>query len=180
VETSIDRAGYISLIREIEDFFYLEADVLDSREWDRWLTFFADDLRYWMPIRKNLAYRDRAKEIATEDEVAWFDNDKDLLTRRVRQIMTGVHWAEEPLSRVSHLVTNIRLAAMADHVAEGESIEVRSHFMVYRNRLETETDIMVGRREDTLRRVGSSFQIQRRKVLIDQNVLTAKNISFFF
>ncbi len=30
----------------------------------------------------------------------WFDEGKETLTQRVRQILTGVHWAEEPLSRV--------------------------------------------------------------------------------
>jgi 3-phenylpropionate/cinnamic acid dioxygenase small subunit len=175
-----DRLAYMLLMREIEDFLYLEADVLDSRDWERWLTFFADDLKYWMPIRKNLAYRDRDHDIATEDETAWFDNSKDLLERRVKQNMTGVHWAEEPLSRVRHLVTNVRLAAPAVHVAEGETIGVRSNFFAYRNRLETEVDIMVGSREDVLRRVNGSFQIRTRKVLLDQNVLLAKNLSFFF
>jgi len=37
------------------------------------------------------------------------DKGKDTLTRRVRQILTGVHWAEEPPSRACHLVTNMHL-----------------------------------------------------------------------
>jgi 3-phenylpropionate/cinnamic acid dioxygenase small subunit len=175
-----DPLAHMMLMREIEDFLYLEADVLDSRDWERWLTFFSDDLKYWMPIRKNLAYRERNDDITDETEAAWFDNNKDLLERRVRQIMTGIHWAEEPLSRVTHLLTNIRLLTPVSSVAEGETILVRSNFMVYRNRLETEVDIMVGRRDDTLRRVKESFQIKTRKVLLDQNVLLAKNLSFFF
>jgi 3-phenylpropionate/cinnamic acid dioxygenase small subunit len=177
---AMDRLGYLSLIREIEDFLFFEAHLLDSREWERWLTLFADDLKYWMPIRKNLAYRDRARDVGTEDEAAWFDNNKDLLTRRVKQLMTGIHWAEEPLSRVTHLVTNVRLPAPVDSVAEGDTIEVCCNFVVHRNRLETEVDIMIGKREDTLRRVGDGFQIKTRKVLLDQNVLLAKNLSFFF
>ena len=175
-----DRLAHMMLMREIEDFLYLEADVLDSRDWERWLTFFSDDLKYWMPIRKNLPYRERNDDVAGEDEAAWFDNNKDLLERRVKQIMTGIHWAEEPLSRVTHLLTNIRLLTPVTSVAEGETILVRSNFMVYRNRLETEVDIMVGRRDDTLRRIKDSFQIKTRKVLLDQNVLLAKNLSFFF
>ncbi len=178
--TGEDRLAYMLLMREIEDFLYLEADVLDTRDWERWLTFFSDDLRYWMPIRKNLAYRERDHDIAGDNETAWFDNTKDLLERRVKQIMTGIHWAEEPLSRVRHLVSNIRLPAPVTRVGKGETIEVRSNFFVYRNRLETEVDIMVGCREDVLRRVNGSFQIAARKVILDQNVLLAKNLSFFF
>jgi 3-phenylpropionate/cinnamic acid dioxygenase small subunit len=51
---------------------------------------------------------------------------------------------------------------------------------VYRNRLETETDILVGRREDTLRRTNEELRIVRRRILIDQSVLMAKNLTVFF
>jgi 3-phenylpropionate/cinnamic acid dioxygenase small subunit len=171
---------YLLLMREIEDFLYVEAATLDQRHWEEWLTFFHDDLKYWMPLRKNLAFRDRDHELSTEQEIAWFDNDKDLLTRRVTQLMSGIHWAEEPLSRISHLLTNIRMVKPVKAVAEGESIEVHCQFLIYRNRLEQEVDFLVGRREDTLVRTDGSFLIKTRKVVLDQNVLTAKNISFFF
>jgi 3-phenylpropionate/cinnamic acid dioxygenase small subunit len=64
----------------------------------------------------------------------------------------------------------------------GEPVEltVRCRFLVYRNRVETETDILVGKREDLLRRVGSDWRIARRKILLDQNVLLSKNLTFFF
>ena len=50
----------------------------------------------------------------------------------------------------------------------------------YRNRVETETDFLIGKREDTLRKVGSSWKIAERKITLDQNVLLAKNLTFFF
>ena len=59
-------------------------------------------------------------------------------------------------------------------------MSVRCRFLVYRNRVETETDILVGKREDLLRRVGAQWQIARRKILLDQNVLLSKNLTFFF
>jgi 3-phenylpropionate/cinnamic acid dioxygenase small subunit len=174
-----DRLAYLSLMREIEDFLYAEADLLDAREFDKWLDLFTDDVRYWMPMRKNLAFEDRDRDITGENDVAWIDDDKATLTKRARQIMTGIHWAEEPLSRVSHLVSNVRLAERTDSVAEGSSVMVKSHFIVHRNRLETETDLICGRREDVLRRVNGGFKIARRKIIIDQSVLLAKNLSFF-
>ena len=42
-------------------------------------------------------------------DVNWFDEGKDTLTRRVKQIRTGVHWAEEPPSRICHMVSNVQL-----------------------------------------------------------------------
>jgi 3-phenylpropionate/cinnamic acid dioxygenase small subunit len=169
--------AHVCLMREIEDFIYLEADVLDDREFERWLDFFSEDLHYWMPIRKNLPFRQKDKDITDENDVAWFEDDKVTLTKRVRQIMTGIHWAEEPLSRVTHLISNIRLAGRE---SGGEGFIVRSHFLVHRNRLEQETDFITGRREDLIRRANGSFLIHRRKIIIDQSVLLAKNLTFFF
>jgi len=166
------------LIEQIREFLYLEMDVLDDRDFDRWLDFFADDLRYWMPIRKNLPAREQHKDITGEDDMSWIDDDKVTLVKRVRQIQTGVHWAEEPLSRVTHLLSNIRIVA-GEEMPRGE-ILVRSHFLVHRNRLETETDFISGRREDVLRRHGETFLIASRKIIIDQSVLLAKNLTFFF
>lgn len=174
-----DRLAHLLLMREIEDFLYREADLLDEREFNEWLELFTDDIRYWMPLRKNLPFKERHRDISGDDEVAWFDDNRKTLQSRVNQIMTGVHWAEEPLSRVSHLISNIRIEGDYEDV-EGAEILVKSHFLVHRNRMETETAFLAGRRHDTLRRIGSSFKICRRKIIIDQTTLTVKNLSFFF
>lgn len=176
----IDRIAHLILIREIEDFLYTEMDVLDNREFERWLEFFSDDLRYWMPMRKNLAFRDHHHDITGPDDAAWIDDDKNILTKRVKQILTGIHWAEEPLSRVSHIITNVRIDRSITALVEGEEVEVKSGFLVHRNRLETETDFLAGRRIDILRRSGDSFLIAKRTIVIDQSVLLAKNLTFFF
>jgi 3-phenylpropionate/cinnamic acid dioxygenase small subunit len=59
-------------------------------------------------------------------------------------------------------------------------VSAKSRFLIYRNRVETETDILVGKREDTLRRDGRSWLIARRRIVLDQNVLLTKNLTFFF
>jgi len=102
------------------------------------------------------------------------------LIRRVRQIQTGIHWAEEPVSRISHLLSNIQLVEVNPSAADPDEVAVRCRFLVYRNRVETETDILVGKREDLLRRAEGEWRIARRKILLDQNVLLSKNLTFFF
>jgi 3-phenylpropionate/cinnamic acid dioxygenase small subunit len=64
--------------------------------------------------------------------------------------------------------------------AEPAEVSVKCRFLVYRNRVETETDILVGKREDLLRRAEGEWRIARRKILLDQNVLLSKNLTFFF
>ena len=175
LEPTPERLGYINLMREIEDFLYGEADLLDERQFEKWLDLLTDDVRYWMPMRKNLEFQRRQEDITSDNDVAWIDDDKKTLVKRVKQIMTGIHWAEEPLSRVSHLISNIRLAKQIDEA----TYQVKSHFIVHRNRLETETDFIAGRREDVLRRTNGEFKIASRKIIIDQTVLLAKNLTFF-
>jgi 3-phenylpropionate/cinnamic acid dioxygenase small subunit len=176
-----DRISRALLKQEIEDFLYREADLLDERRYDEWLSLLAEDVRYWMPMRRNVKVDDLEREFTREGhDISWFDEGKETLTRRVRQIQTGIHWAEEPVSRISHLISNIQLVEINPSTAEPAEVSVRCRFLVYRNRVETETDILVGKREDLLRHVGGNWQIARRKILLDQNVLLSKNLTFFF
>ena len=176
-----DRLTRALLKQEIEDFLYCEADLLDERRYDEWLALLAEDVRYWMPMRRNVKVDDLEREFTREGhDISWFDEGKDTLTRRVRQIQTGIHWAEEPVSRISHLISNIQLIEVNPSAADPAEVSVRCRFLVYRNRVETETDILVGKREDLLRRAGGGWQIAHRKILLDQNVLLSKNLTFFF
>jgi 3-phenylpropionate/cinnamic acid dioxygenase small subunit len=179
-ELSPERLAYLDLMREVEDFFYAEADLLDEREYDKWLDLLTEDIVYWMPMRKNVSFKDRAKDTTAEDDLAWFHDDKQTLIKRVQQIQTGIHWADEPISRISHLITNIRLADPVSSLADGAKLTTKCRFIVYRNRLETETDILIGRREDTLTRTQGELKISRRKIILDQSVLMAKNLTMFF
>src|SRR5271154_6208060 len=179
---SDDRLARLLLAQEIAEFLYAEAELLDERRHDEWLALLAEDIRYWMPMRRNVKYGDTAREFTRETEdISWFDEGKDTLTRRVRQIQTGIHWAEEPQSRIAHLVANVQLVEASPSVADPQEVAVKCRFLIYRNRVETETDLLVGKREDRLRRVegaqgGNDWQIARRTIILDQNVLLAKNL----
>ena len=175
-----ERLAYLSLMREVEDFFHKEADLLDEREYDRWLALLTEDIVYWMPMRKNVSYANRGADITAENDVAWMHDDKETLIKRVRQIQTGLHWADEPISRIAHVITNVRLTEPVSILGEDARIATTCRFIVYRNRLESETDLFVGRREDTLTRVQGQIKVARRKIILDQSVLLAKNLTMFF
>ena len=161
---------------EIEDFFFLEADLLDDRLYEAWLDLLTDDIRYFMPIRRNVPFNELEREnTVARAQMCWFDEGKFTLTQRVQQIRTGSHWCEEPFSRVTHMVSNVRIEE-----ATGDEVQVRSRFLVYRNRLEDEESFLIGRRFDTLRRDGASWKIARREIVLDQSTLLAKNLTTFF
>jgi len=176
-----DDLARLLLKEEIEQFLYHEAELLDERRYEEWLALFAEDAQYFMPMRRNVPHDEPDREFTRAGyDVNWFDEGKDTLTRRVKQILTGIHWAEEPPSRICHMISNVQVVtAVAPSASSGE-VTVKSRFLVYRNRVETETDFLVGKREDLLRRVNGGWQIARRKIVLDQNVLLAKNLTVFF
>jgi len=176
-DARIDR---LLLGQEIADFLYREAELLDERRYREWLDLLADDIRYWMPMRRNVKFGEDEREFTRADsDINWFDEGKDTLARRVKQIETGIHWAEEPRSRLSHLVANVQVQGAEPSFAAPQEVAVTSRFLIYRNRVQTETDILVGRREDSLRRNGAGWLLARRKIILDQNVLLTKNLTFF-
>ena len=171
----------VLLRQEIEDFLYREAEWLDDRRYGEWLDLFTEDARYWMPMRRNVPHDAGEREFTREGaDVNWFDEGKETLARRVNQILTGVHWAEEPPSRICHMLSNIQILRAVPPGPSPSEVLVKCRFLVYRNRVETETDILVGKREDLLRRVDGRWRIARRKIVLDQSVLLAKNLTVFF
>ncbi len=104
------------------------------------------------------------------------DEDKDSLTRRVDRLDSGMAWAEDPPSRTRHIITNIEVEA-GDSADE---LRAYSNFFMYRTRAETEQDFYVGSRQDVLRRINGQLRVASRKIVLDQTVLLAKNVSNFF
>jgi 3-phenylpropionate/cinnamic acid dioxygenase small subunit len=100
--------------------------------------------------------------------------------KRVEQILTGVHYAEEPLSRIAHLITNVQIRSTVPEIENASEIRTSCRFHVYQNRVEHEHYSFVGRRYDTLVRVNRALKIRERKIILDQNVLLAKCLTAFF
>jgi 3-phenylpropionate/cinnamic acid dioxygenase small subunit len=161
---------------DVERFFSAEAEMLDERRFDDWLELLHEDLHYWMPIARNVRFDAPELEYTREHRDAnWFDEGKDTLRKRVQQIQGGDHWAEEPRSRTTHLVANVRVAA-----TNGADITVKCRFIVYTNRLEHEFEFFVGKRVDVLRRDGGTLKLLRRAIYLDQSVLLSRNLTTFF
>ncbi|OMI15260.1 3-phenylpropionate dioxygenase [Bradyrhizobium brasilense] len=175
-------AAYYRLKADVEDFYYHEADLLDDRRFRDWLELLTDDISYFMPIRRNVKFGQQAARENTKrgEGISWFDEDKWTLTKRVEQILTGVHYAEEPLSRITHMVSNVQIKGARPDIEAARELDVTSRFLVYQNRVEYETYIFVGRRNDALRLTDTGWKIARREILLEQSILLAKNLTTFF
>jgi 3-phenylpropionate/cinnamic acid dioxygenase small subunit len=182
LDPNASRDATLTVLRsDITDFLFQEAELLDERRYKDWLDLLSDDLVYFMPLRRNVKYGDEGSENTREGkDIAWFDEDKWTLAKRVDQILTGIHWAEEPQSRISHLISNVRVTEVVPSLADVREVVAKSHFLIYQNRVQVETTMFVGRRTDRLRREDGHWKLVRREILLDQSVLLAKNLTVFF
>lgn len=169
-------------IREVEQFLYHEAHLLDERRFEEWLELFTDDTRYWMPTRRTVAKSlvstttSVDEELAKPRELGWFEDSKLTLFARVLRLKGGIAWAEDPPSRTRRIVTNIHVER-AD--VEGE-YNVRSYFLLHRTRHQSERESFIGSRTDRLRRVDDDLRIASREIVLDETVLMSPNLSVFF
>lgn len=170
------------LTSEVADFYYREAELIDNRRFEDWLDCLHEDIRYFMPIRRNVKFGMHADKENTKEgeDISWFDEDKWTLSKRVEQIMTGVHYAEEPLSRVSHLITNVQVSSAFPDLDSPQRVTTSCRFFVYLNRVEYETYSFVGKRYDELVKVNDEWKVLHREIILDQNILLAKSLTTFF
>jgi len=160
---------------EVEQFLYAEAALLDARNYQAWLDLLADDIHYWMPIRRTVTISDLDMEFTKPGDMAYFDDNRQLLEMRVLKLEAGSAWSEDPPSRSRHFVSNVRILEVA-----GDEITVEACFHLYRSRLNSEENNWIGRRVDVLRRTGGSFLLARRSLFLDQTVILSTNMSTIF
>jgi 3-phenylpropionate/cinnamic acid dioxygenase small subunit len=77
-------------------------------------------------------------------------------------------------SRTRHPIGNLEAAPL-----ENGEVEARTAFLVYRSHLETDHHLLSGCREDLLRKVNGAWEVARRAIVLDANVLLNKNLSVF-
>lgn len=174
LEVSTETLASAEVAREIEQFLFREARYLDTEQYDAWLEMLADDIHYWMPVREN---RRRADQNGTviAGHMAFFDDDFLCLQRRVSRFQQVSAWAEDPATRHTHLISGIEVL----NTAVANEYLVHSTFVNYRSRCESDNDLLCGRREDLIRRTGRTLKLARRKILMTQSVLQAKNLNTF-
>ena len=120
----------MQLLFEAEEFLYHEAGLLDDRRLEEWLELLTEDIHYWMPIRRTTQAKEVHLEFTRPGGMAFFDDDLDTLTLRVKRLAVGRAWAEDPPSRTRHLISNVQVSDV-----DGDEMTVKSNFHLYRTRL---------------------------------------------
>src|SRR5436190_16333346 len=89
------------LLGRCAGFVYDEVDLLDEQRFAEWLELFADEAVYWLPLDTRRTEPRRGLNLIFDDRARLCD--------RVGRLQSGFSHTEEPISRTSHLVGNLRL-----------------------------------------------------------------------
>jgi 3-phenylpropionate/cinnamic acid dioxygenase small subunit len=154
----------IDLLKEVEQFVYREARLADEHEYDAWEALWADDAIYWVPSG--------ADDIDPTTTMSIIFDNRSRIGTRIKQLHTGKRHAQNPASRLRHLITNVELLD-----SDSEDIEVGANFLVYESR-ERGVTLWAGRTEWTLRRVDCELKIARKKVMLVNNDRALNTLAF--
>jgi 3-phenylpropionate/cinnamic acid dioxygenase small subunit len=99
-----------------EQFLYRQSDLLDSKQWQKWIDLFADDGIYWMPPEPSYKTWDGMPAI--------FAEDKNLMTVRMNRVLHPDAWSQRPLWGTNHVVSNV----VVEKIAPNGDLQVRSRF----------------------------------------------------
>jgi p-cumate 2,3-dioxygenase beta subunit len=145
-------------VGEIERFLVDEAALLDEWRLDEWLQLFAEDGRYLVPPLD-------APDADHRTTLFLVADDRRNLASRVRQLLGGTTWAENPRSRTRRLVTNFRILDEAPG-----SVTATANFAVWRFQHDA-TDVYVGRYVNILVRGPTGLMFRERRVVLDLETL---------
>ena len=109
--------GAHDTLREVEQFLYRQAELLDEKRWDDFIALFADDGMYWMPASP--------EQTTGEGVPSIFYEDRNLMTVRMKRVMHPHAWSQSPMWGTSHLVSNV---AIEKEDARTGELTVRSRF----------------------------------------------------
>jgi 3-phenylpropionate/cinnamic acid dioxygenase small subunit len=145
------------LQHRVEQFLYLEARLADESDHQGWLDLFDDEVTYWVP-------RGRA-DYDPDLRLSYINDNRTRLETRVRQLQTGVRWAQTPPSVLRRAVTNVEVVDAADDaVAVGSNLFVRE----YATQGNEEVRTWAGRVSHVLRPVDGGFRIRAKTIeLVD-------------
>lgn len=160
------------LRRDIEDFLYREAKLLDEQRFAEWLALFTDDVRYWMPITETREVGQPRDHVPGEWSL--MEDDSRFLAKRMERLAGGLAHAEQPRSRTRRFISNVLVTPgpNGDVVAE-------SNFLVFQSRRGNSEQFFVGSRRDRIVPTGPEWKIAERTILLDHRVLP-RAVSIFF
>jgi ethylbenzene dioxygenase subunit beta len=138
------------LCHRVQQFLFLEAELLDDRRFDEWLDLFEPDGEYWVPMAWNQP--DPLQHISLIYE------NLDVLKMRMQRLKELAALSQRPFSRTCHHVSNVTVRTSDDR-----SVSARAALIVVEYR-RNEQRTFAGYSRHTLSRDGDKFRIRAKRV----------------
>ncbi len=156
---------------QIEWLYRREAMLLQSGQYATWLRLFAPEVAYRAPVVRVADHR--SETVAGPHDLAYFDEDFNTLTLRVRKFASTMAWTEYPPSRTRYFFMVLEVQE------DGSTVAANSNFLVYQTRHDSHEHQFFGERRDVMRRTDDGFLIVKREIILDRSRLGSENISIF-
>lgn len=138
---------------EIEDFLYLEAELLDEWKLKEWAALFSTEGSYIIPPIGS-------PNANTNTSLYLVNDDRARLEQRALRLLKKEAHVEYPHSTTLHNVSNVRIIKN-----EEDYVYVRCNFATYRTKRDM-LDNYVGVTEYKLVRENDELKIQEKKVIL--------------
>lgn len=139
-------------LRDLEQFLYLEARLLDERRWEEWGALFTEDGEYWVPATRGQP--DPKNHVSLIYETALLRNV------RLKRYRHPNAMSLQPEPHSVHLISNVMLDSFDE--ASGTCV-VNSRFIMLEYR-RNEQRTYGGAATHVLEAGSQSFRIRRKKV----------------
>ena len=144
---------------QVEDFLFMEAELLDNWRLKEWEELLTPDACYYIPANDDPEGSHRSSLFIIAD-------DRERIHQRIIRVLDPNCHAESPRSRLSRIVGNVRVGA-----SDGDYTTVTGNFIVNRYRRYERTGEYVGNFRYILKRNGGSFLIRERRMFLKSHEL---------
>ena len=153
--------------KELADFVYAEARMLDEQRFDDWLNLFTEDAYYWMPLAPGQQDPRLHASLLYEDKL--------LLRVRVERLAGARTFSQQPRSRSHHLLQQPSIERVD---RDAGTCTLRTAFHYVETRLDTQT-LFAGWATHDLVTEGSALRIKLKRVDLVNCDAAFGNINLF-
>jgi 3-phenylpropionate/cinnamic acid dioxygenase small subunit len=152
------------LHEQVEQFLFKEATLADAHAYEDWLALWADDGVYWIPCNDD--------DTNPETHVALIYEKRSQLEDRIRRLSGDFAYTQQPKSRISRVIANIRTENGPGDLVRAYSVFNLTAFRRHK------FEIFAGRMIHDLRPNGDDFSIVAKTVFLVNNDGYMSNMTF--
>lgn len=153
-------ASTVNVTREqVEDFMFLEAELLDEWRLKEWLDLFTDDASYYVPAT------DVAADASPDTSLFYVADDRFRMEQRVERLLKRTAHAEFPRSKTRHMVSNVRIRART-----AEELDVGAGVLTFRTKGAV-SETYIGTYRYRLCVIGQGLRIREKRCILDMDGL---------